>query len=251
MIHYHGLPITPESAAAKVAIGGHVFLSYAHRGQQAVATTMAQSFAVDNGAFSAWRAGEPVADWTPFWEWVKEMVKFPSCDFVVVPDVIDGTEAENAALIWEAGLHLPEWALAPVWHMHESLDSLLGLCRDFHRVCIGSSGAYSDPGSAAWWRRMSEAMDEICEDGVPPCKLHGLRMLDPAIFTRLPFASADSTNIGRNIGIDSAWRGTYQPATKETRAMLMRERIESSNAPGLWDSSGYQPSLFDAREGGE
>jgi hypothetical protein len=39
-------------------------------------------------------------------------------------------------------------------------------------------------------------------------RLHGLRMLNPEVFSRLPFASADSTNIGRNIGIDQAWRGT-------------------------------------------
>jgi hypothetical protein len=59
-------------------------------------------------------------------------------------------------------------------------------------------------------------------------------MLDPEIFSRLPFASADSTNIGRNIGIDSAWRGTYTPPTKEARATLIRQRIEATNAPAVW-----------------
>jgi hypothetical protein len=70
-------------------------------------------------------------------------------------------------------------------------------------------------------------------------------MLDPRIFCKYPFASADSTNIGRNIGIDQAWRGTYQPATKETRAMVMRERIESVNAPLTWDDNQpEQDTLF-------
>ena len=59
-------------------------------------------------------------------------------------------------------------------------------------------------------------------------------MLDPAIFTRLPFASADSTNIGRNVGIDTNWRGTYTPPTKEARALVMRGRIEAFNAPPKW-----------------
>jgi len=43
---------------------------------------------------------------------------------------------------------------------------------------------------------MNEAMRTICDDaGQPPCRLHGLRMLDPDVFTQFPFASADSTNI--------------------------------------------------------
>jgi hypothetical protein len=254
MIHYHGLPITPESAAARVAIGGHVFLSYAHRGQQAVATTMAQSFAVDNGAFSAWREGSPITDWSPFWEWAGEMVRVPSCDFVVVPDVIDGGEAENDELIWEAQLYLPEWSLAPVYHLHERIGRLEELARDFDRICIGSSGEYESVGSRQWWGRMCEVMDVLCDDsGRPTVKIHGLRMLNPAVFSLVPFASADSTNIGRNIGLDSAWRGTYQPATKETRAQVMRERIESVNAPAAWDRSAIygasQAGLFSALPG--
>lgn len=245
MIHYHGLPITPETCAAKVAIGGHVFLSFAHRGQQGVATGLAQSFAVDNGAFSAWRSGNPITDWSEFWRWAEEMVSIPSCDFVVVPDVIDGSEADNDALVWEAQLHLPEWSLAPVWHLHERIGRLEELARDYPRICLGSSGDYAEIGTAAWWRRMSDALDAVCENGVPQVKLHGLRMLDPDVFTKIPFASADSTNIGRNIGIDCRWTGSYGPATKETRAMVMRERIESSNAPPRWSRELVaHPELF-------
>jgi hypothetical protein len=61
--------------------------------------------------------------------------------------------------------------------------------------------------------------------------------LNPEVFSRLPFASADSTNIGRNIGIDSAWKGTYAPPTKEMRAQVMRSRIEAYNAPARWGFS--------------
>jgi uncharacterized Fe-S cluster-containing MiaB family protein len=60
-------------------------------------------------------------------------------------------------------------------------------------------------------------------------------MLDPAIFTKIPFTSADSTNIGRNVGIDKNWKnGNYPPPTKESRAQVMRSRIEAHNAPSVW-----------------
>jgi len=55
------------------------------------------------------------------------------------------------------------------------------------------------------------------------------------VFSKFPFASADSTNIGRNIGIDAHWRvGNYLPPTKEMRAQVMRSRIEAHNAPAVW-----------------
>jgi hypothetical protein len=83
---------------------------------------------------------------------------------------------------------------------------------------------------------MAQAMDAVCtREGLPVCKLHGLRMLDPNIYSRFPFASADSTNIGRNIGIDQAWKGNYTPPTKEARAAIMRERIESHSALTFWN----------------
>jgi hypothetical protein len=91
---------------------------------------------------------------------------------------------------------------------------------------------------------MHEAMRIICDDdGQPRCRIHGLRMLDPRVFSRFPFASADSTNIGRNIGLDQKWRGPYEPPTKESRAQLMRSRIESQNAPSRYDFQPYQQEL--------
>ena len=63
MIHYHGLPITPATAANKAVEAGHAFVSFAHADQLCVAVEVCQSFAVDNGAFSAWKKGEPVQNW--------------------------------------------------------------------------------------------------------------------------------------------------------------------------------------------
>jgi hypothetical protein len=236
VIHYHGTPITPETAAARVAMAGHLFVSHQEPRNLALAAAACQSFALDNGAFTAWKRGASVQDWRPYYAWASDCLRIPGCDFAVIPDVIDGTEAENDALLAECPL--PVWFGAPVWHMHESLGRLARLVSAFPRVCIGSSGEFATIGTAAWWGQMARAMEVVCDaGGRPACKLHGLRMLDPAIFTRLPFASADSTNIGQNIGIDQAWRGTYSPPTKEARAEVMRARIESCNAPACWSFS--------------
>ncbi len=98
---------------------------------------------------------------------------------------------------------------------------------------------FAQIGTDRWWRRMHEAMRVICDDaGHPRCRLHGLRMLDPRIFSKFPLASAYSTKIGRNIGIDQAWHGPYAPPTKESRVQVMRARVESINAPNAY---AFQP----------
>lgn len=234
MIHYHGLPITPDTVAAAALSGGHAFVSFSSPAQLGLAAHVCQSFAIDNGAFPAWTSGRPIKDWRGFYDWAADAKMIPSCDFAVIPDVIDGSEADNDALVDE--WPLPSWFGAPVWHMHESLERLERLASNWMRVCIGSSGEYAQVGSDQWWHRMSRAMRVICDDeGRPGCKLHGLRMLDPRVFCSLPFSSADSTNIGRNVGIDQKWRGTYAPPTKEARASILRSRIEAQNAPVRWE----------------
>ena len=81
---------------------------------------------------------------------------------------------------------------------------------------------------------MGAAMDAICDDqGRPACRLHGLRMLDPAIFQHLPFASADSTNAAVNGGSISRF-GMYAPPTAGQRANVIADRIESHNSSPIW-----------------
>ena len=230
MIHYHGLPITPATAAEVAIRAGHAFVSFAHPGQMGLAVAACQSFAVDNGAFSAWRKGQPITDWSDYYAFCEAAKRQPSCDFCVIPDVIDGSEGENDDLA--ADWPFPRWFGAPVWHLHESLTRLIRLADRFPRVCLGSSGEYAQIGTSQWWRRMNETMRMICDDsGQPRVRLHGLRMLDPRVFSKFPFASADSTNIGRNIGVDQAWYGPYAPPNKEARTQLMRARVEAVNAP--------------------
>jgi hypothetical protein len=233
VIHYHGLPITPETAAARVLAGGHAFISFADQRNLGLIAEVCQSFALDNGAFSAWRSGEPISDWRPYYEWAGACRRIPACDFAVIPDVIDGDEEANDALLAE--WPLPKWYGAPVWHMHESLDRLERLASSWPRICIGSSGAFATIGSSAWWVQMGKAMRVLCDDaGQPLCRLHGLRMLDPGVFQHLPLASADSTNIARNVGSEGRWLGAYAPPTKEARAEVLRARIEALNGAPAW-----------------
>lgn len=249
MIHYHGLPITPDSAAATVLAGRHAFVNYSTPVQLEIAVECCQSFAVDNGAFGAWISGKPVDDWTGFYEWVGQIKRHPGFDFAVVPDVIDGDEQENDVLAdqWPHERH----NAAVVWHLHESLERLTRLSREWPRVALGSSGEYAAVGNDKWWWRIADAMNALCdESGLPNCKLHGLRMLDPDVYRHLPFASADSTNVARNIGIDSNWRGTYQPRSprseqqKAWRALGLAQNIEAFNAAPRWVPAGRRSSLF-------
>jgi len=229
MIHYHGGPITPETVAHKVWLSRHAFVSWAHAYQIELAASICQTFALDNGAFSIWKSGRQVP-WSGYYDFADEWLRHPACDFAVIPDVIGGTEAENDALI-------EEWPLGskgvPVWHLNESIDRLVRLAEQgWPRIALGSAAEYDVRTPAKCLARLAEALPPISDDqGRPLVKLHGLRMLSPKIVTKVPLASADSTNVARNIGIDVHWKGGYPPATKETRGMVLAERIEQHQAP--------------------
>ena len=231
MIHYHGTPLTPIDALYSLA-GRNFFVSHARPDDIRRVAAIASSFALDNGAFSQFKRGHKT-DWKAYYAWCEEWL-FPGT-WAVIPDVIDAGTQEQDALIreWPHG-HRG----APVWHMDEPISRLVRLTEQWPRVCIGSSGECATIGTPHWWAQMSRAMRVVCnDDGQPLVKLHGLRMLNPEVFSRFPFASADSTNIARNIGIDQTWRGNYMPPTKEMRAQVMRSRIESQNAPPRWSFS--------------
>jgi hypothetical protein len=228
MIHYHGGSITPDPCAIKTWKGRHAFISFADFRQIGLAAEICQSFSLDNGAFSFWKSGKSI-DWDSYFKCVDLWRNHPGFDFAVVPDVIEGSEEENDSLLddWPFKKH----QAAAVWHTNESIDRLVMLANEWPTVAIGSSGEYDVSKPERLIDRMADVLPHICDkNGRPICKLHGLRMLNPVVFSRLPLASADSTNVARNIGIDSAWRGTYQPASKETRAAVLVERIEQLNS---------------------
>jgi hypothetical protein len=230
MIHYHGGPITPDTCALRAWTGRHAFISYSRQDQMKLAAAVVQSFALDNGAFSAWKEaqkrGAALPGWEGFYAFVDAWRRHPRFDFAVVPDVIEGSEEENDQLA--AQWPFPRHQAAVVWHTNESTERLVRLANEWPRVAIGSSGEYDVSKPSRLVARMKDVLPAICDaDGYPITKLHGLRMLNAAVFRHLPLATADSTNLARNIGIDSAWKGTYQPVSKETRTSVLVERIES------------------------
>ena len=118
-------------------------MSHADPQQIVIAAEVAQSFALDNGAFSVWKQGIE-ANWLTYYEWVEQWRRHPGFDWAIIPDVIEGDEAANDAL-------LAEWPFSksagvPVWHFHESLERLARLANEWPRVALGSSGQYADAG---------------------------------------------------------------------------------------------------------
>ena len=80
--------------------------------------------------------------------------------------------------------------------------------------------------------------------GRPKTKLHGLRQMDPTIFAHIPYASVDSTVVARNVSLDKRWTGSYQPLTDQTRAIVLRERVELHASAARWNGScGVQKNL--------
>ena len=234
MICYHGTPFGGSNQeAAEALIGRHALISFAHPSQLEVCLEVCQSVCLDNGAFSAWRSGK-VIDWDDYFRWAERYVHHPRVDFAIIPDVIDGDEAANLVLLarWREWFHLDSRDFGvPVWHMHESDEKLKYLCLCYPRVAIGSSAEFATPGTYEWHQRMEWAMSHICDErGHPRAKIHMLRGLNPDIFKMYPFASADSTNAGRNCNIEKRWTGTYAPPSNSWRARVIMARIESENS---------------------
>jgi hypothetical protein len=246
VIHYHGGPITPETCAWRVWQGRHAFVSYAEPRQIETAAGIAQSFGLDNGAFSLWRAGKPV-DWQGYYAWCDEWLPHPGCAWAVIPDVIGGTEAENDKL-------LGEWPFGvrgvPVWHLNESAGRLAALAADWPRVALGSAEEWDVSSPTRCLERLYAVLPAICRNGQPKVPLHGLRMMSNLIIAAVPLASADSTNVARTIGLNHQWAsGAYPPATKETRALVLTERIDLLQSPARLDEALLRQSLAAADQG--
>lgn len=245
MIHYHGTPVGgTRKDVVNFLMGRHALVSFYRPDDLGPVMECCQSFIIDNGAFSHWKAGKGEIDFNAYVDFVLDACRHPGFDWALIPDKIDGTEYENYELVqsW-VRLGLPVMGV-PVWHLHESLEYLDKLVSDFHWLAIGSSGQWATPGSSDWWARMAQAMDVICDvDGRPRSKLHGLRMLNPDIFTRLPLSSADSTNAAVNGGSISRY-GSYIPPTAGQRAAVIADRIEVNNSSPIWIRPEHQGILI-------
>lgn len=235
MIKYHGTPIGGKRTdAEEILRGRHALVSFARQDDLPVVMDVCQSFVLDNGAFSEWKKTGGRIDFNAYLDWITGLYLHPGFDWCLIPDTIDGTEEENRDLVMKWLRISTKAKSVPVLHLHESLEWLEWMVNHFEWVALGSSGQWATPGTNEWWSRMSDAMSVACDDaGRPKCKLHGLRMLDPAIFERLPLASADSTNAGRNNNQIKRF-GMYAPPTAGQRAATIAARIEAVNSPAVW-----------------
>jgi hypothetical protein len=239
VIHYHGTPVGGKrEEVARFLAGRHALVSYAYPEDIGAALECCKSVVLDNGAFTAWKQGGKL-NVDGYLCWVESLWQHPAFTWALIPDVIDGTETDNDAMLTNWPIRIPG---VPVYHMHESLERAERLAEYWPIVAIGSSGQWPNPGTDSWWRRMAEIMGVMCDsEGRPKCKIHGLRMLNPAIFHRLPLASADSTNAVQN-GVENRF-GMYPPPTSGQRSMVIANRIESHNSAAIWRPLEKQTTL--------
>lgn len=247
MIKFHGSPLGgPKDVMSRFWENRHAMVSFAYKDGLPIVAESCASFALDNGAFTAWKSDKEF-DIDGYAAWVNEWKRHPGFDWHLAPDVIDGTEEENDKLLysWLTRLESHDAEPVPVWHLHESIGRLRRLCGHSRLVALGSSGVWSTPGTPEWMERMHEAMRAICINGRPVCKLHGLRMLSVDIFTRFPFASADSTNAVRNsMGASKDRFGMYPPIHQWQRANIIAQGVEAHNSAAVWERQDASERLF-------
>lgn len=226
MIHYHGA--LADECGARVLLSKHALVPFTTPKLLTYVARVCQSFVLDNGAFSKWKSGKPTKDWKSYYAWVAQWMRHPGFDWAAIPDVIGGDEASNRKLLkqWPHGNLIG----VPVYHMHESLDYLRFLADNYRTVAIGSSGKWKTPGTDVWWSRMDELMRAICVNGQPRCKIHGMRMLNKEVFTRLPLASADSVNVARNMHMRLKRKFAYHAPHEYRARLLLEKNIEPYNS---------------------
>lgn len=225
-LHYHGTPITPMTALYEMA--GRCFcVSHARPDQTARVHEIGQSVMLDNGAFSKWKQGTET-NWPAYYDWANEWLDYPTT-WAVIPDEIDGGADAQDSLI-------AQWPFgdrgAPVWHMDEPVGRLVSLADEWPKVCIGSTSIYADVMSDGWKRRMDEAWDTLSRRRCRLPWIHMLRGMN-CCGERWPFASVDSTDIGRNHN-----RPQNSPGK-------MANRWDAIQCPSTWCLSAKQLELIE------
>lgn len=195
-IHYHGTPLRGTKRHKKIhaLAGRHFCVSHYDARNVDICHQIGQSVMLDNGAFSKWTRGRST-NWTGYYDWTEKWLAYPTT-WAVIPDVIDGSEDENDALLdcWPHG----KTQAAPVWHLDESIERLQRLIgAGYTKICIGSSGQYKQVGSVLWHTKMIKTMNAICVNDQVPVWLHMLRGLSLS-GSQYPLSSLDSTDIARN-----------------------------------------------------
>lgn len=200
---YHGTPITPNNVFEEHIPFRNALVSFARPDQFNLAKKYAKEIMIDNGAFSIWSKSKKaknkaVTNWDCYFKWIEDI--YPDITEFILPDVIDGSEAENDALLNECSLMNG----IPVWHVNESFERLERLAADYPYIAFGSAGEFSVLGTKKWHEKVGRAMKILSdEDGYPNTRVHMLRCLNHKIFSKYPFYSGDSTNLARNHARDT------------------------------------------------
>jgi hypothetical protein len=226
-IHYHGLPITGWDVFYTLK-GRHFCVSFHRPDQVKQAHEVGQSVMLDNGAFSAWKSGNAIDDWRPYYEWTDRWLDYPTT-WAVIPDVINaGAQFQDALLReWPHGRE----RAAPVWHLDEPIDRLVHLTKEWPRVCMGSTEEYRDVLSPIWVKRMRAAWKALRQHHKRPPNIHMLRGMQLSGL-EWPFASVDSTDIGRNHN------------RQQNTAKGMAERWDAMQCAAKWPSEEETMELF-------
>lgn len=235
--HYHGGPLWggDELLHACYSKTG-ALVSFARPDQIKKIAALNCRLVLDNGAFSTWKGAandnqmDWDAHWTRYYQWVQ--LWYHRIEWFIVPDVIEGSEAENDNLVARVPAVLRDKAV-PVWHSDESIGRFVRLCEQFDRVAIGCCGPHRSIRSPAWRRRMDEAFSAIYIDRKLPVKIHGLRMLDGRALSQFPFDSADSTNVA--INTPKTKYKFPQVTDKLHRVGILRAAIEKVSPPAISD----------------
>lgn len=224
-LHYHGGPISPM--AVLYTLAGKCFcVSHARPEQVAVMHQIGQSVMLDNGAYSKHVRGFET-NWPAYYNWCDQWLS--ATTWAVIPDVIDAGSQEQDALIreWPHG----EYG-APVWHSSEPLDRFYRLCDEWPRVCIGSTDEHWQVLGPAWCERMDEAFNGLAKRHRRMPWVHMLRGMQLST-ERWPFASVDSTDVGRNHN------------REHNSARKMADRWDAAQCPASWKTREPAPDLFE------
>jgi len=240
----YGLPLSPTSALEALS-GASFCVSYGTRDKLGKQLDQAIRLVgqgdgvllVDNGAYSAWKAGTDTMNdesyLEGFAEWANDIAARCPQAVIVLPDVIDGTHEQNAQLVCEtmAMFDFDSERTMPIWHMHEPISYLLHLCEGFGYVGFGSSGEYASPNCPAWHARITEAFAAIdkweaeSEGAFIRPRIHMMRAQSMAHL--YPFDSSDSTNLAINHNRQRRTSGDDIPAV----AKRINDKIQASAGP--------------------
>lgn len=248
MLKFHGTPVGGSNKDAIMFLSGrNALFSYFTKGHIKEVIECCDLFVIDNGAFSHWKTTGDKINVKDYGDFVDKYQHLSNHYFHIIPDIIGGTEQENDDLLceWE-GMNISKNVsnCSPVFHLGENPERFVRLREKYPIICLGSTDKWPKNGSKLWWDNMSEFLNTVCdENGSFGCKVHGLRMLDPRIFSKIPLHSADSTNASVN-GHRCMKEGILKDMQRWQGNIRVAQRVENFQSSLVWQESNLTTDLF-------